>query len=162
MTTHTVVSEQIRELVPKLTELCAENFLGTREDRGEMTFWVMPPVWRESARLLQKEGFVELSDLTAVDYLDREPRFDLMVILSSPELGEFVRLKTVLDEDQVVDSLTPLWSGANWFEREVFDMFGIPFHEHPDQRRILLPEDYQGHPLRKDFPVTGPASSLFR
>lgn len=162
MTTPTVVSEQIRELVPRLSELFGENFLGSREDRGEMTYWVMPSVWRSAAELLQKEGFVELSDLTAVDYLDREPRFDLMGIFSSPELREFVRLKTVLEEEQPVESLTPLWSGANWFEREVYDMFGIKFIDHPDQRRILLPEDYQGYPLRKDFPVTGPASSLFR
>jgi NADH-quinone oxidoreductase subunit C len=122
----------------------------------------MPAAWRQAASYLREQGFVELNDLTAVDYLDREPRFDVMAILMSPTLKEFVRLKTVVGEEQPVDSLTPLWSGANWFEREVYDLFGIEFAEHPDLRRLLLPPDYHGHPLRKDFPVTGPASSLFR
>lgn len=157
-----IISDQIRELTPLLSETFGESFLGVREDRQEMTFWVLPGVWRAASELLQSKGFVELSDLTAVDYLDREPRFDVMAILSSPSLKEFVRLKAVLDEDEPIDSLTPLWSGASWFEREVYDMFGIDFTGHPDQRRILLPEDYTGHPLRKDFPVTGPASSVFR
>ena len=156
------ISEAVRGLAQSLAEVAGGNYLGSREDRDEMTFWVMPAAWRECAAHLQANGFVELSDLTAVDYLDRKPRFDVMAIFSSPELKEFVRLKAVVGEEQALDSLTPLWSGANWFEREVFDLFGIPFNDHPDLRRILLPEDYHGHPLRKDFPVTGPASSLFR
>ena len=127
-----------------------------------MTFWVMPAAWRDAARHLREKGFVDLLDLTAVDYLDRDPRFDVMIILSSLELKEFVRLKAVVAEEQSLDSLTSLWPGASWFEREVFDLFGIEFNEHPDLRRLLLPPDYHGHPLRKDFPVTGPASSLFR
>lgn len=156
------VSDSARELAQSLAGVAGANYLGSREDRGEMTFWVMPPAWRDSARHLQQQGFVELLDLTAVDYLDREPRFDVMAIFCSPILKEFVRLKAVVAEDQSLDSLTPLWSGASWFEREVFDLFGIEFNEHPDLRRLLLPPDYHGHPLRKDFPVTGPASSLFR
>lgn len=156
------ISDQIRELTAVLSETFGENFLGCREDRNEMTFWVLPAAWTAAAELLQARSFVELSDLTAVDYLDREPRFDLMAILTSPSQRRYLRLKTVLEEDQPVDTLTFLWSGSNWFEREIFDMFGIEFNNHPDQRRILLPEDYTGHPLRKDFPVTGPASSVFR
>lgn len=156
------VSETVRELAHSLAAQAGPHYLGSREDRGEMTFWVLPEAWRESARYLQGEGFVELNDLTAVDYLDREPRFDVMAIFMSPRLKEFVRLKAVLGEDQSLDSLTPLWPGASWFEREVYDLFGIEFNDHPDLRRILLPPDYHGHPLRKDFPVTGPASSLFR
>lgn len=156
------ISETVRSLAQSLGALAGTGYLGSREDRGEMTFWVMPTVWRESAAHLQEQGFVELLDLTAVDYLDREPRFDVMAIMNSPSLKEFVRLKTIVNEEQAVDSLTPLWSGASWFEREVFDLFGISFSDHPDLRRLLLPPDYHGHPLRKDFPVTGPASSLFR
>ena len=156
------ISETVRGLTQSLSEVAGANYLGSREDRDEMTFWVMPSAWRASAAHLQSHGFVELSYLTAVDYLDRDPRFDVMAIFSSPELKEFVRLKAVVGEDQPLDSLTPLWSGASWFEREVFDLFGISFNDHPDLRRILLPEDYHGYPLRKDFPVTGPASSLFR
>ncbi len=158
----TVISDDVRQLATGLANLAGPNYLGSREDRGEMTFWVMPASWRDSARFLQEQGFVELSDLTAVDYLDRDPRFDVMAIFTSPTLKEFVRLKAVVGEDQALDSLTPLWPGASWFEREVYDLFGIRFGGHPDLRRILLPNDYHGHPLRKDFPVTGPASSLFR
>lgn len=158
----TEISEKVRELAQSLATMAGPNYLGSREDRGEMTFWVMPASWRAAAKLLQDQGFVELSDLTAVDYLDRDPRFDVMAIFTSPTLKEFVRLKTVVGEEQPVDSLTPIWPGCSWFEREVYDLFGIPFNDHPDLRRILLPLDYHGHPLRKDFPVTGPASSLFR
>lgn len=156
------ISDTVRNLAQGLASAAGANYLGSREDRDEMTFWVMPAAWRDSAAFLREQGFVELSDLTAVDYLDREPRFDVMAILLSPELKEFVRLKAVVAEDQPLDSLTPLWKGSSWFEREVYDLFGIEFNDHPDMRRILLPADYHGHPLRKDFPVTGPASSLFR
>jgi NADH-quinone oxidoreductase subunit C len=156
------ISDTIKKLGLSLAAAAGPHYLGSREDREEMTFWVMPAAWRDAARHLREQGFIELADLTAVDYLDRDPRFDVMAIFSSPELKEFVRLKTVVGEDQSVDSLTSLWSGASWFEREVFDLFGIDFNDHPDLRRILLPPDYHGHPLRKDFPVTGPASSLFR
>lgn len=158
----TQLSDTVRELAQNLAGAVGASYLGSREDRGEMTLWVMPSTWREAVRFLHAQGFVELSDLTAVDYLDRDPRFDVMAILLSPTLKEFVRLKTVVGEDQAVDSLTPIWPGASWFEREVYDLFGIAFNDHPDLRRILLPSDYHGHPLRKDFPVTGPASSLFR
>ncbi len=156
------ISDTVKALAQSLAQVAGADYLGSREDRDEMTFWVMPAAWRASAAHLQAQGFVELSDLTAVDYLDRSPRFDVMAIFTSPTLKEYVRLKAVVGEDQPLDSLTPLWSGSNWFEREVFDLFGIVFTDHPDLRRLLLPEDYHGHPLRKDFPVTGPASSLFR
>jgi NADH-quinone oxidoreductase subunit C len=156
------ISDAVRGLATSLATAAGPDYLGSREDRGEMTYWVMPRSWRNAAGHLKEQGFLELTDLTAVDYLDRTPRFDVMAIFSSPTLKEFVRLKTVVDEDQAVDSLTPLWSGASWFEREVYDLFGIEFQDHPDLRRLLLPADYHGHPLRKDFPVTGPASSLFR
>jgi len=152
----------MRQFSKKLSETFAENFLGSREDRDELTFWVLPPAWRAACQLLRDEGYNQLSDLTAVDYLDREPRFDVMAVLANHQNYTFLRVKTVVEEGQPVDSLTPLWTGANWFEREIWDLFGIHFTDHPDQRRILLPADYQGHPLRKDYPVTGPAGSVFR
>lgn len=158
----TTVTDDMRLLGAKLQESFGDSLLGSREDRGELTFWVMPSVWVAACQLLSDEGFNHLSDLTAVDYLDREPRFDLMAILSSHQTFTFVRIKTVLDEDQSVETLTSLWTGANWFEREIFDLFGVNFEQHPDQRRILLPADYKGFPLRKDYPVTGPADSVFR
>lgn len=161
MSTSTV-TEAMRQLNVTLAEKFSENFLGSREDRDELTFWVMPDVWEAAALYLKGEGFDHLSDLTAVDYLDREPRFDVMAILSSHRSCTYLRLKTVLDLGQQLASLTTVWTGANWFEREIYDLFGIEFNGHPDPRRILLPKDYQGFPLRKDYPVTGHAGSVFR
>lgn len=161
--TSTLITDEVRSLGELLAKELEPNYLGSREDRDEMTFWVMPAAWLSAARLLKEEGFVELSDFTALDYLDRDPRFDVMAILTKPGSPEqFLRLKAVVREDEALDSLTPLWVGANWFEREVYDLFGVPFKGHPDLRRILMPADYEGYPLRKDFPITGPASSLFR
>jgi len=96
-----------------------------------------------------------LADLTAVDYLDkRTPRFEVVYHLYSLSKNHRLRVKIpVAGEDPVVDSLTPLWKGANWLEREVWDMFGIRFRGHPDLRRILLYEQFEGYPLRKDYPV---------
>jgi NADH-quinone oxidoreductase subunit C len=158
----TTVSEAMRQLGRELSTEFSENFLGSREDRGELTLWVMPSAWRSAAKFLRDSGYNHLSDLTAVDYLDRDPRFDVMAVMASHEKCNFIRLKTVVAEDQPVDSLIPVWTGANWFEREVFDLFGIEFVDHPNLKRILLPDDYQGYPLRKDYPVTGPAGSHFR
>lgn len=158
----TTVTDEMRQFSGQLVEKFQENFLGSREDRGELTFWVMPSAWREAADFFRMNGFDHLSDLTAVDYLDRNPRFDLMAILSNQTTCTYLRLKTVLENDQPADSLVPVWSGSNWFEREIFDLFGIFFTDHPNMKRILLPSDYEGHPLRKDYPVTGPAGSVFR
>ena len=97
-----------------------------------------------------------LSDATCVDRFPLEPRFELNYHLVSIPLRERLRLRVRLSsQDPVVDSLVPVWAGANWLEREIFDLFGIRFHDHPDLRRILLPEDWEGFPLRKDFPVEG-------
>src|SRR5207248_4851712 len=98
-------------------------------------------------------GYNYLSDLTAVDWLDRRPRFDVVYHLLS--LTDFVRfrLKLQTDEGEAVPTVTPLWGAANWAEREVWDLFGIEFAGHPDLRRILMPEDWEGYPLRKDYPV---------
>jgi NADH-quinone oxidoreductase subunit C len=101
-------------------------------------------------------GFDRLSTVTAVDRYPAEPRFEVVYHLHSTGARERVRLKCRLPgEDPVIESVTPVWRSANWYEREVFDLFGIRFHNHPDLRRILLPEDWEGHPLRKDAPVTG-------
>ena len=158
----TTVSEAMRQLGRELSTEFSENFLGSREDRGELTLWVLPPAWRDAARLLRDSGYNHLRDLTAVDYLDRDPRFDVMAVMASHEKCNFIRLKTVVAENEPVDSLVPVWTGSNWFEREIYDLFGIQFTDHPDLKRILLPADYNGHPLRKDYPVTGPAGSHFR
>ncbi|MBI3988677.1 MAG: NADH-quinone oxidoreductase subunit C [candidate division NC10 bacterium] len=96
-----------------------------------------------------------LSNVTAVDCLKQRdgPRFDVVYHLYSLRHKWRVRLKTRVEEGTPVPSITPVWEGANWYEREVYDLFGIPFEGHPDFRRIILPEDFEGHPLRKDYPV---------
>jgi NADH-quinone oxidoreductase subunit C len=98
-------------------------------------------------------NFVYLSDICGVDYPQRTPRFDVVYHLYSIEKNHRLRLKTSVEEDKKLPSVTGIWRGANWFEREVYDLFGIEFEKHPDLRRILLADDWHGHPLRKDYPL---------
>ncbi len=98
--------------------------------------------------------FVAFSDVTAADFFPlREPRFDLVYHLVSPHRRARVRLKVRLTKDQPIATVSTIWPGAGWAEREVFDLFGIVFEGHADLRRLLMPEDWEGHPLRKDYPV---------
>lgn len=98
--------------------------------------------------------FVAFSDVTAADFSPRrQPRFDLVYHLVSPHRRARVRLKVPVDPEHEVPSLTRLWPGAGWPEREVYDLFGIVFSNHEDLRRLMMPEDWEGHPLRKDYPV---------
>ena len=98
--------------------------------------------------------FVAFSDLTAVDFHpNREPRFDVVYHLVSPHRRARVRLKVRVNAAETVPTLTPVFEGAGWPEREVYDLFGIVFEGHPDLRRLMMPEDWEGHPLRKDYPV---------
>jgi NADH-quinone oxidoreductase subunit C len=101
-----------------------------------------------------EQGYNFLSDLTATDWLDRDPRFDVVYHLTSLQYWTRFRLKVQVELDEPVPSIIPVWPAANWSEREVWDLFGIPFEGHPDLRRILMPEGWVGHPLRKDFPQT--------
>lgn len=119
------------------------------------------------AALREDEGlkFDFLSDITAIDYLNlqREPRFDVVYQLYSLAHYHRLRLKAPVEEDDpVIDSICELWSGANYMEREVYDMFGISFNGHPDPRRILMPDNWKGHPLRKDFPIGGSKSFYYK
>jgi len=100
------------------------------------------------------------SDVTATDWPPRAERFDLIYCLYSIAHRHRIRVKTRVAEDQPIPSATDLWSAANWLEREVFDMFGVNFTGHPDRRRILMPEDWQGYPQRKDYPLEGPGELL--
>ncbi len=100
---------------------------------------------------LRQVGFTTLTDITAVHYPKDELPFEMVWILHSMSSNERVRVKSRFAEGEKVPSLTELWLAANWLEREVYDMFGIPFSDHPDLRRILMPEGWTGHPLRKDY-----------
>jgi NADH-quinone oxidoreductase subunit C len=130
------------------------------EYRGETTI-VVP---RESLRSLAERcredvalDFNLLTDATCVDRFPYEPRFELNYHLVSIARRDKLRLKVRLSgDDPVVDTLVPVWPGANWLEREIFDLFGVRFSGHPDLRRILLPDDWEGHPLRRDYSVEGP------
>ncbi len=123
---------------------------------GELTLYVDPARILEACRHLKDvQKFVRLSSLTAVDWSPAEPRFEVVYHLQSIERNARVRLKSRLGDPAEIDSVTPVWRGANWYEREVFDLFGIGFRNHPNLKRILMPEDWEGHPLRKDYPVHG-------
>jgi NADH-quinone oxidoreductase subunit C len=104
--------------------------------------------------LKTEEGFDYLVDLTAVDYPNKPERFELVYILYSFRRNERVRVKTRVKEGEKPHSITSIHKTANWLEREVFDMFGIEFAHHPDLRRILMPDEWQGHPLRKEYGIT--------
>ena len=129
------------------------------EFRGETTLVVARKVLRAIAARCRDDGGLQfnlLTDATCVDRFPLEPRFELNYHLVSIPKRLKVRLRVKLSgDDPVVDSLVPVWPGANWLEREIFDLFGIQFTGHPDLRRILLPEDWEGYPLRKDYPVEG-------
>lgn len=128
-------------------------------DRDEMTIYLDRAHIREACALLRDDAefpFNYLSDLTCVDWYPSEPRFEVVYHLLSIVKKERVRLKVKLDgASPVIESVTPVWPGANYFEREVFDLFGIRFTGHPYLRRLLMPEDWEGYPLRKDYPVEG-------
>ena len=128
-----------------------------RYDKGELTLEIDPARIVSVCGFLKLElKFVRLSTVTAVDRHPAEPRFEVVYHLHSVERNERVRLKCRLSgERPEIESVTAVWRGANWYEREVFDLFGIGFPGHPDLRRILMPDDWEGHPLRKDYPVTG-------
>ncbi|MEO8530275.1 MAG: NADH-quinone oxidoreductase subunit C [Deltaproteobacteria bacterium] len=123
---------------------------------GELTLEVSSAQWVAVISDLQAhEKFSTLVDLTAVDWPARETRFDVVVHLLSMYANLRIRVKCDVAEGQMLDSLIPVYPSANWFEREVFDMFGITFAGHPDLRRILTDYGFTGYPLRKDFPTTG-------
>ena len=134
----------------------AEALTDAKADRGELTLTVAPDRIREACTALKAGGYNFFDDVTAVDWHPEVPRFQLSYHLLSHGFKEHIRLRTLVDEaDASVPSIVPVWAGANFFEREIFDLFGIRFEGHPDLRRIMMPEDWKGHPLRKDYPVEG-------
>ena len=111
---------------------------------------ILPEILR---RMREQEGFDYCVDITAVHYPKREQQFDIVYVLYSFPKNERIRVKTRVKDGDHIPSAFPIWPTANWLEREVFDMFGIVFDGHPGLKRILLPEDWRGHPLRKDYDI---------
>jgi len=151
-------------LLDRVKAKFGDRILETHSFRGDESVVVAPGDWFEVAQYLRDDPHCDMSmfvDITAVDYPEREARFDLIVLLYSLHKGHRLRVKTRLHDEVThandpghptrVKTLTPLWAAANWFEREVWDMFGVRFDGHPDLRRILMYEEFVGHPLRKDY-----------
>jgi len=146
-------------VVQKLRDWDTQAVAEVIEFRGETTVVVPPAHLLRTAEYLATEPslrFSFLSDITTVDRFPIEPRFELNYQLLSLDRVERLRLKVRLaGADPTIASVTPVWPTANWHERENFDLFGIRFQGHPDLTRILMPDDWEGHPLRKDYPVEG-------
>jgi NADH-quinone oxidoreductase subunit C len=148
------------KVLVRLREGMGARILETSTYRGDEVALVAPEAWSTVAHFLRDDPSLKMNhfiDITAVDYPEREPgtgRFDLILMVRSLELNHRVRVKTRVRDGEEVDSLTTVWGGANWGEREVYDMFGIKFRGHPDLRRILMYDEFVGFPLRKDYPIT--------
>ena len=150
----TAVFEAIAEsaAVKALGELATD----AKFDRKELTITVAKGSIVSAAAAVQAAGYNFFEDLTAVDWYPQEPRFQLSYHILSHSLKERVRLAVRLDSaDLTLDSITKVWPSANFYEREVFDLFGIHLTGHPRLTRIMMPENWEGHPLRKDYPVEG-------
>ena len=125
---------------------------------GELTVQIAVENLAETMKVLQGDmqlKFISFIDMCGVDYPSRPRRFDVVYHLMSPTLNQRIRVKAQTDEETPVPSMTDVYPGANWFEREAYDMYGILFTGHPDLRRLLTDYGFEGHPLRKDFPLTG-------
>ncbi|MBB6146650.1 NADH-quinone oxidoreductase subunit C [Silvibacterium bohemicum] len=125
-------------------------------DRNELTLTINKDQIRDACRTVQSAGYNFLEDVTCVDWYPSEPRFQVTYHILSHGLKERIRLMAFVGSiDPSIDSITPVWPSANFYEREVWDLFGVRFHGHPNLRRIMMPEEWNGHPLRKDYPVEG-------
>ena len=134
----------------------ASALVDAKLDRGELTLTVPREAVKAAATALKAGGYNFLEDVTAVDWFPATPRFQLSYQILSHSYKDYVRLRVLIDEeDPAIESIVPVWPSANYFEREVFDLFGIRFEGHPNLRRIMMPDDWKGHPLRKDYPVEG-------
>jgi len=135
----------------------ADAITAGKFDRNELTIEIAPSkIVSVCGFLKYDQSFVRLSTVTGVDRYPAEPRFEVVYHLHSIERNQRLRLRCRLSgADPVIESVTSVWRSANWYERETFDLFGIRFINHPDLRRILMPEGWDGHPLRKDYPITG-------
>ncbi|MGB3380741.1 MAG: NADH-quinone oxidoreductase subunit C [Rhodanobacter sp.] len=152
------MSESLKDLAAYLAEKLDGKIGDALLAYGELTITVEPADIVEVAGFLRDDvqcQFVSIIDICGVDYPTRAKRFDVVYHLLSPRQNLRLRLRVRADEDTLVPSLTDVYPGADWFEREAYDMYGILFSGHPDLRRLLTDYGFEGYPLRKDFPLTG-------
>lgn len=154
-----MISEEIlaHPAVRELNDRLPGAIVEAKDALGELTLFIDPARIVEVCRHLKHDQtFVRLSNVTALDWHPADPRFEVVYHLQSVERNQRLRLKCRVSEAHCeIDSVTGVWRSANWYEREVYDLFGVVFRNHPGLRRILMPEDWEGHPLRKDYPVHG-------
>jgi NADH-quinone oxidoreductase subunit C len=152
-----MLSEALEGDAAALRERFGEAIRDIERPHGQMVVYADPAVIAGLCRYLKEERrFERLAGITAVDWYPLDPRFEVVYLLHSLSGRRRLRLKCRLSESGAeIDSVTGVWRAANWYEREVYDLFGIRFRSHPDLRRIMLPDDWEGHPLRKDYPVHG-------
>ena len=152
------MSDAMHELADHIAAQQGENVLGSQLVHGELTVTVALaaiPAFMQFLKIDPACRFNSLVDITAVDYPARPVRYDMVYHFLSMYRNHRIRVKAAVGAEDMVPSLTAVFPAANWFEREVFDMFGILFSGHPDLRRLLTDYGFRGHPLRKDFPTTG-------
>jgi NADH-quinone oxidoreductase subunit C len=152
------MDETLSELGDYLAQKLGADLVGWRVERDELTLDVEAGRIQDVARTLRDDArclFINLIDICGVDWPARERRFDVVYHLLSPKHNTRIRIKTQTDEDTPVPSVVDVFPAADWFEREAYDLYGILFSGHPDLRRILTDYGFEGHPLRKDFPLTG-------
>ena len=148
----------LSEMQTQIQGLLGSAVLGSEIMGDELVFDIEAGQIKEVLVRLRDDAllaFTQLSDITAVDYPERLKRFEVIYQMLSVSNNQRLRLRVPLDEDEVIDSVVDVFASANWAEREVWDMFGIFFAGHPDLRRLLTDYGFEGHPLRKDFPLTG-------
>ena len=149
--------------VEAIRERFSDAILDVTFFAGEVTVKIKKESLLEICRFCHDDPrlrFDYLADLCGLDFPEQEERFIVVYQLYSIEKNRRLRLKTSLREGEAVDSVTPVWGTADWHERETYDLFGITFKNHPNMERILMPEDWEGHPLRKDYPLEGPNKEL--
>jgi len=154
-----MISAQVRQDFEVAAAIESRNsswIIGGTVHAGQLALYIDPTGIVELCRYLKDQFRYRLSGITGVDWYPLEPRFEVVYLLQSIERNERIRLKCKLSgDDPYIDSVCSVWEGANWYERETFDLFGVQFRNHPNLTRIMMPEGWEGHPLRKDFPIHG-------
>jgi NADH-quinone oxidoreductase subunit C len=152
------MDDHLRTVAARLADSMPGAVMKSSFELGELTVVVDSTRVIETLQFLRDDPaaqFASIIDISGVDYPQRENRFDIVYHLLSPKLNRRIRIKVATDEDTSVASATSVYPGADWYEREIYDLFGVVFEGHPDLRRLLTDYGFDGHPLRKDFPMTG-------